>query len=84
MHAFLKHFVFDQVHVLTSDAQFLFALSTSERVRSHVQEAWQELVDVGCSPVTVDQLQLCSMQGRKAGEYYDVVHSIPLHAVEQP
>ncbi|KAK9868675.1 hypothetical protein WJX84_004515 [Apatococcus fuscideae] len=42
------------------------------------KEAWEELADVECSPVTVAELQLCDMQGRKAEQYYEVVHSISL------
>jgi len=34
------------------------------------QDAWSDLADVCAGDVLLTELQICSMQGRKAGEFY--------------
>lgn len=33
-------------------------------------EAWAELAEISAGEVLLAELQICSMQGRKAGEFY--------------
>lgn len=34
------------------------------------EDAWAPHADLAAGCVSIDEIQICSMQGRKAGEYY--------------
>ena len=46
------------------------------------QEAYADWLDVECGSCVVDELQLCQMQGRAAGQYYPVACRVALSSTE--
>lgn len=53
-------------------------LCTGRALTKIARETWQDLADVCAGDVLLSELQICSMQGRKAGEFYRVSHSVQL------
>lgn len=60
-------------------------LRTGRALTKIARETWQDLADVCAGDVLLTELQICSMQGRKDGEFYRVSHSVQLpEAPTQP
>jgi hypothetical protein len=73
--------------VLMSCCVMLFCavLRTGRALTKIARETWQELADVCAGDVLLTELQICSMQGRKNGQFYPVSHSVQLpKAPSQP
>jgi hypothetical protein len=51
--------------------RMLLVLAGGPRGRVKIPEsAWAAVADLDAGSVTVSEIQICSMQGRKAGQYY--------------
>eukprot|EP00879_Flechtneria_rotunda_P028746 GHRR01030964.1.p1 GENE.GHRR01030964.1~~GHRR01030964.1.p1 ORF type:complete len:173 (+),score=75.62 GHRR01030964.1:232-750(+) len=42
------------------------------------ESAWSDLADLNAGSVAIDDVHICSMHGREAGQYYRVTHSLAL------
>lgn len=70
-------------HVTVAKTSRLIGKRRKGRLPKILEAAWaaaQQQEAVRCIPVTVTEIQICSMQGRKAGQYYRVTHRLKLTA----
>uniref|UniRef100_A0A383VL78 A-kinase anchor protein 7-like phosphoesterase domain-containing protein n=1 Tax=Tetradesmus obliquus TaxID=3088 RepID=A0A383VL78_TETOB len=70
-------------HVSVAKTSRLIGKRRKGRLPKIPEAAWaaaQQQEAVRCIPVTVTEIQICSMQGRKAGQYYRATHRLKLTA----